>query len=266
MECRAVSKESKSSHGTMKGNPLIIDSDDTHTNKPNAQERELEDLIYLPTSQQPSATTSLGQSTLKQPCPAMPDRHGKEEENETRGLGVTWEVPTSMNTGSASVPQNYDAQKESDQVLQGGTEATSKVSQSNNNERKANPDTLHEKPGHLPSIPLLPVPTIQSHDDQNKPDEEWRRKARETTQDKEDSTSYQDQSTQATVVEYEATANQESSDSRKSPANSTPPIDLGFPKQDCGGTQFINDGRHPDGKFLEEQSMPEDSHLGRSNA
>ena len=60
---KVILKESKSSHGTIRGNPLIIDIDDIHTNKPNAQEMEPEDLIYLPTSQQPSATTSLGLST-----------------------------------------------------------------------------------------------------------------------------------------------------------------------------------------------------------
>ena len=42
-----------------KGNLLIIDIDDIHTNKSNAQEMELKDLIYPLTSQQPSATTSL---------------------------------------------------------------------------------------------------------------------------------------------------------------------------------------------------------------
>ena len=169
------------------------------------------------------------------------------------------ENPTSADTGNASAPQNYD-----DKVLQKGTEATSKVSQSNNHERITNSDTLHEKPGPLPSIPLLP--TVQDHVGRDRPEVGWRRKARETTQDEEDSTSHQDQSSKATVVVYDATANQESSDSQKSPANSTPPIDLGFPKQDSGGIQLINDGRHPDGKFLEEQSIPEDSHLGRSNA
>ena len=46
--------------------------------------------------------------------------------------GVIWEVPISMDTRRTSVPQDYDVQKESDQVLQGGTEATSKVSQSKN--------------------------------------------------------------------------------------------------------------------------------------
>ena len=147
---KVILKKSKPSHGTMKGNPLIIDIDDIHTNKPNAQEMELEDLIYLPTSQQPTATTSLGQSTQKQPCPAVPDRHGKEEENKTTEQGVAEGVPTSMDTGSTSVPQNYDAQKGSEQVLQGGTEAMSKVSQPNN-EQIANSDILHGKPCPLPS-------------------------------------------------------------------------------------------------------------------
>ena len=62
---KVVLKENKSLHCIMRGNPLIIDTDDIHINKPNAQEMELEDLIYLPTSQQPSVTTSPGQSTQK---------------------------------------------------------------------------------------------------------------------------------------------------------------------------------------------------------
>ena len=107
----------------------------------------------------------------------MPDRHGKEEEDKTTEPGVAGEVPTSMDTGSTSVPQNYDTQKESGQVLQGGTEAISKVSQFDNNEQLANSDTLHEKPGPLPSKPPLPVPVAHGHDDQNKSEESWRRKA-----------------------------------------------------------------------------------------
>ena len=71
-----------------------------------------------------------------------------------------------MDTGSASVPQYYDAQKESEQVLQRGTEAIFKVSQSDHNEEIANSDTLHEKPGPLPSKPSLPVPTAHGHEDQ----------------------------------------------------------------------------------------------------
>ena len=47
---KVVSKESESLHCTMRGNPLIINIDDIHINKPNAQEMELEDLIYLPTN------------------------------------------------------------------------------------------------------------------------------------------------------------------------------------------------------------------------
>ena len=89
--------------------------------------------------------------------------NGKEEEAKTTEPRVVWEVPTSMDTGSASVPQNYDAQKESEQVLQGGTEAISKVSQSDNNERIANSNTLHEKPGPLLPKPSLPVPAVHGH-------------------------------------------------------------------------------------------------------
>ena len=84
------------------------------TYKPNVQEMEQEDLIYLSTSQQPPTTVSLGHSTQKQPCPAVPDRHGKEEENKTTEQGVAEGVPTSMDTSGTSVPQNYDAQKGSE--------------------------------------------------------------------------------------------------------------------------------------------------------
>ena len=54
---------------------------------------------------------------FSKPCPAVPDRHGKEEENKTTEQGVAEIVPTSMDTGGTSVPQNYDAQKGSEQVL-----------------------------------------------------------------------------------------------------------------------------------------------------
>ena len=155
------------------------------TYKPNVQEMEQEDLIYLSTSQQPPTTVGLGHSTQKQTCPAVPDRHGKEEENKTTEQEVAEGVPTSMDTGGTSVPQNYDAQKGSEQVLQGGTEAMTKVSQPNN-EQIANSDTLHEKPGPLPSKPPLLVPAVHGHDDQNKSEERWRREARETIQDEED--------------------------------------------------------------------------------
>ena len=104
-------------------------------------------------------------------CPAVPDRHGRKEENETKEPEGALEVPTSMNTGSASVPQNYDTQKDSEQVSQGGTEAISKVSQFDNNEQLANSDTLHGKPGPQPSKPSLPVPAVYDHDDHNKSEE-----------------------------------------------------------------------------------------------
>ena len=73
---------------------------------------------------------------------------------------VRWEVTTSTNTGNALVPQHYDVQKDSDQVLQGGTEAIVKVSQSDIIDQIANFDTLHEKPGPLPSKPSLLVSTV----------------------------------------------------------------------------------------------------------
>ena len=48
---------------------------------------------------------------------------------------------SSMNTSNTSVPQTYDAQRESGLVLQRGTEATFQVSQSVSNEQLANSDT-----------------------------------------------------------------------------------------------------------------------------
>ena len=105
-----------------------------------------------------------------------------------------------------------------------------KVSQLNN-EQIANSDTLHEKPGPLPSKPSLPILAVHCHDDQNKSEERRRREAKETIQDGKDSTSHRDRPTLVTVVEYQASSSQGSSDSQQSPANSTLPIDLGFPIQ-----------------------------------
>ena len=128
---KATLKKNKFSQGIREGSPLI---NDIHINKSYAQERQLEDLIYLSTSQQPSESTSFEHPIQDQPNLAMPDRQGKEEEDKTTEPGVPWEVSTSTDTGNASVPQPYDVQKDSDQVLQGGTEAIFKVSHSDNNE------------------------------------------------------------------------------------------------------------------------------------
>ena len=51
----------------MRGNPLIINSDDILINKPNAQEMELEDLIYLPAGQQPPVNLISGQPVQQEP-------------------------------------------------------------------------------------------------------------------------------------------------------------------------------------------------------
>ena len=71
----------------------------------------------------------------------------------------------------------------------------SKVSQPNN-EQIANSDTLHEKPGSLPSKPSLPGPlpsrpssqtsAVQGHRVQTKSKEEWRREVRQAIQKGED--------------------------------------------------------------------------------
>ena len=99
--------------------------EDIHINKPNVQEMELEDLIYIPNNQQ---------SLVR---PAVPDRHSREQKKETTNPEGALEVPTSLNTGSASDPQHYDTQNVSEQVLQEGTEARIKVSQFDNNEQLA---------------------------------------------------------------------------------------------------------------------------------
>ena len=137
----------------MRGNPLIINSDDILLNKPNAQEIELEDLISLPASQQPPVTTISEQ-------PLQP-------EVEITQPNLALDVPTSVDTSNASVPQIYDAQRESGLVLQEGTEATSQVSQSVSNKQLANSDTLHGIPGSLSSTPSLsvapsPAPAVRS--------------------------------------------------------------------------------------------------------
>ena len=85
--------------------------DEQNVLQPNAQEMKLEDLMYIPNNQQPLV------------CPAVPDQHGREQTKETTEPEGALEVPTSLNTDSASAPQNYDTQKDSEQVLQEGTEA-----------------------------------------------------------------------------------------------------------------------------------------------
>ena len=160
---KLVSKEDRSLHCTMLGNPLIIDMEDIHINKSNVQEMELEDLIYIPNNQQ---------SLVR---PAMPDRHSREQKKETTDPEGALEVPTSLNTGSASTPQQYDTQNPSEQVSQEGTEAR-----------------IKRKTGSWPSGSSPPIPNGN-----NKHEAE-----------KEDLTSHQPV---------------------QNPANSTTPIDLGFP-------------------------------------
>ena len=57
-----------------------------------------------------------------------------------------------MDAVNASVPQTYDAQKDSELVLQGGTEATSQVSQSY--KQPTNSDLLHGIPDLQPLLEL----------------------------------------------------------------------------------------------------------------
>ena len=140
-------------------------------------------------------------------------------------LKAAWQAPTPRDTRSASVSRFYDAQEESEQVLQGGTEAIFKVSHYDINEQRANFDTLHEKPDPLPSKPSLPVPAVHGHEDQNQPED------RKAPQDAEDLTSQWDSSTQASVMEHQTTPSEGSPANQINPATSTSPIDLGFPKQ-----------------------------------
>ena len=175
---KIVSNDSKPLYCVGGGDPLIIDNDDTYINKPNAQEMELEDLTTEP-----------------------------EE---------ALEALTPLDTGNASAPQHYDIQKDSEQVLQEGTEATIEVSQFDNTKQRANSNILHGKTGLVPLEPSLPSPT--THDGNNKSE------AKE-----EDLTSHKNQFTQTTVEEHQPTSNQENPEKRQDPANSTFSINLGFP-------------------------------------
>ena len=116
---------------------------------------------------------------------AVPDEHGREDKKETTDPEVALEVPILPDTGSASAPQHHDTQKNSEQVLQRGTEAITEVSLFDNSKQLANSNTLHGKPGLWPAEPSLPIPT--THDGNNKSE------AKE-----EDLTSHRNQSTKTT--------------------------------------------------------------------
>ena len=84
---KIVSNDSKPLHCVMRGDPLIIDNDDTYINKPNTQEMELEDLTCIRDNQQLLIR------------PAVPDRHGREREKETtKPLHWTQAMPQPPNT------------------------------------------------------------------------------------------------------------------------------------------------------------------------
>ena len=118
----------------MQGNPLIINSDDVLLNKPSVAPEFEENFTFLPTKQQPPASTISGQ--LSQPG----SEAGMGQPNDAK------DVTPLMDTANASVPKNYDAQTKSGLVLQRGTEATSQVGQSDSNQQLANSDFLHETP------------------------------------------------------------------------------------------------------------------------
>ena len=141
-----------------------------------------------------------------------------------------------MDTVNASVPQIYDAQKESELVLQGGTEATSQVSQSDNNQQLANSDILHGIPDLLPSTQQLtvdttPVPAVHMSDDQSEPGMVLRDDTRAITQDDENPVSNQHQSVPLIAVKPRDIPSTKSTDNQQRPANSTHPADLGLPMQ-----------------------------------
>ena len=158
----------------MQGNPLIINSDDVLLNKPSiVPEFEEENFTFLPTNQQPPASTTSGQ--LLQPEPELET----EQPNGARDV-----IPL-VDTDNASVPKTYDAQTESELVLQKGTGKTSQVSQSDNNQQLANSDILHETPDLLLSTQQQIVPAAHRHDDQRKPERVMQDDTREITEDDE---------------------------------------------------------------------------------
>ena len=101
---RVVLKDNKSLHCVMRGNPLIINSDDVLLNKPNAQEIELEDLISLPASQQPPVTSS----------PEQP----LQQEGETTQSNLALDIPSSRFEAPIPDPavRNYDTQDENETI------------------------------------------------------------------------------------------------------------------------------------------------------
>ena len=113
------------------------------------------------------------------------------------------DVSPPMDAANASVSQTYDAQKDSEQVLQGGTEATSQVSQSN--KQSANSDLLHGIPDLQPLTPSLTVNTT--------------------------SASNQHQLASPTTGKPQDTPSTKSTGDQQCPANSTLPTVLELPMQ-----------------------------------
>ena len=97
------------------------------------------------------------------------------------------------------VSQIYDAQKNSELVLQGATGAPPQVSQFNI--KSTNSDFLHEKPGPLLSKPSLPALAVHGHDVKNKLKEARKREAKETIQGRKDLTCHLDQPIRVKTVE-----------------------------------------------------------------
>ena len=124
---KVVLKESKSLHCIMRGDPLIIDIDDIHINKPNAQEMKLEDLMYIPNNQQPLVR------------PAVPDRHGREETKETTEPSLP--IPTTHDDNNKSEAKEEDLTSHQNQFTQTtveGHQTTSNQESPDNQQDPAN--------------------------------------------------------------------------------------------------------------------------------
>ena len=111
----------------MRGDPFIIDIDDTHINKPDAQEMKPEDLMYIPNNQQPLVR------------PAVPDRHGREETKETTEPSLP--IPTTHDDNNKSEAKEEDLTSHQNQFTQTtveGHQTTSNQESPDNQQDPAN--------------------------------------------------------------------------------------------------------------------------------
>ena len=155
---KVVLKDRKSLHCVYHGNPLIVNSDDVLLNKPETEEVELEDLISLPARQQPPTVINSRQAdqSSEKTLNYCPETEVELTPPEAAAPALDQDVPPSVDS-TASVPQIYDAQS-FEQVLSGGAEAPSQVSQSVNTKQLANSDSSHEMTDGSRSTPSSPSP------------------------------------------------------------------------------------------------------------